>query len=325
MTQTHPELDKFNRTTLLVALLALGIIVHAQHALGQRITPRSKDCPITAIKITPHVYMFRIYDSVCIKYSGGSCAETKRGEGWIRSNRMALDLVLENVGNRDIAALTFHITDRGAGSVQDWDDVPVNLKPGEITSLFYPSNNYRLIDVSFWRDKSVIVELYGLRYGDGEIVSTSCSLGSAPIPEAFQPVKADPNSHVYEGNPDSPPRVLESYDLPQPKQKMPWDITPQEQREYGAKMQACNNLRRQTQNPTLDCVPPSGKVTHAAVFSLVVGEDGLPRNIKLKSGTLGENWDEKEIELLRKWSFGPATKDGKPVAWRIDITVKYAY
>lgn len=286
--KTNLEFDKLDHIILLVALLVFGTISHAQHAPGQgvTVTPRSKGCPITAVKVTPHVYMFRMYDSICVKYSGGACVETKRGEGWTRSNRMALDITVKNVGDRDIAALTFHIADRSTGLAEDWDDIRVNLKPGESTSLFYPSGNYRLIDVGRWRDKSVMVELYGLRYGDGEIVSTSCGLGSAPIPEAFQPVKANPDSPVYEGRPDSPPRVLESYYLPQ---------------------------------------TASGKVTHTAVFSLVVGEDGLPRNVKLISGTLGGDWDNKEIELLQKWNFGPATKDDKPVAWRINVTIHYIY
>ena len=50
-------------------------------------------CPLAAVKITPHVYTFRVYQSVCLKYSGGSCSESTRGEGWTRSNRMAFDLM----------------------------------------------------------------------------------------------------------------------------------------------------------------------------------------------------------------------------------------
>ena len=133
-----------------------------------------------------------------------------------------------------------------------------------------------------------------MQYADGEMVGFSCDVGSAPIPEPFQPAKADPDAPVYEGMPDSPVRVLESYDLAPPKQKMPWEISEREHRDYEAKLRACNNLRRQTGNSSLDCVPPTTE-THKAVFSLVVSEDGEPRDIRLKSGSLGNGWDEKEV------------------------------
>jgi TonB family protein len=58
------------------------------------------------------------------------------------------------------------------------------------------------------------------------------------------------------------------------------------------------------------------------VLWLVVGADGLPRNIKV-SRTLGYGLDEKAIEAVKKWRFKPATKDGKPVAVEVSVQVNF--
>lgn len=291
----------------LIALagFSMAILPMQAHGQGVTVTPLKSECPVAAVKVTPHVYTFRV--------SSG-------GDGWVRSNRMALDLIVKNTSSRDIAAVSVKIANRNRTLIQDWDKVRVNLKPGETTSLFYPNDNYRLIDVSFWGKEPVVVDLFGLRYGDGEIVNTDCRIGSSPLPEPFQPVKANPSSPVFEGQPDSPPRVLESYNLPAPKKTMPSDTTRTESDE---KMQECNNLRRQTNNPHLDCAPFFRGATSTAIFSLVVGADGEPRDIKLKSGTLGGGRDDQEIQLLHKWYFGPAIKDDRPVAFGIDIEVNF--
>jgi TonB family protein len=55
-------------------------------------------------------------------------------------------------------------------------------------------------------------------------------------------------------------------------------------------------------------------------FSIVVGEDGEPRDIKVKAGALGGTLDEEAREALTKWYFAPAMKDGQPVAVRIDVS-----
>ena len=58
------------------------------------------------------------------------------------------------------------------------------------------------------------------------------------------------------------------------------------------------------------------------VLGLVVGEDGMPRNIKIIK-PLGMGLDEKAIETVRSWKFEPARKDGKPVAVEIAIEVDF--
>jgi TonB family protein len=58
------------------------------------------------------------------------------------------------------------------------------------------------------------------------------------------------------------------------------------------------------------------------VIGLVVGEDGMPRSIKIIK-PLGMGLDEKAIETVRSWKFDPARKDGKPVAVEIAVEVDF--
>ena len=58
------------------------------------------------------------------------------------------------------------------------------------------------------------------------------------------------------------------------------------------------------------------------VLQLVVGPDGLPRDIRVVQ-TLGLGLDEKAIEAVKKWRFEPAKKDGKPVAVAVNIQVDF--
>lgn len=58
------------------------------------------------------------------------------------------------------------------------------------------------------------------------------------------------------------------------------------------------------------------------VLRLVVGADGLPRDIQVVRA-LGLGLDEKAIEAVRKWRFEPARKDGKPVAVAVNIEVNF--
>ena len=58
------------------------------------------------------------------------------------------------------------------------------------------------------------------------------------------------------------------------------------------------------------------------VLSLVVGTDGLPRDIRVVR-SLGMGLDEKSIEAVQKWKFEPARKDGQPVAVRIKVETSF--
>jgi TonB family protein len=58
------------------------------------------------------------------------------------------------------------------------------------------------------------------------------------------------------------------------------------------------------------------------VLSVVVGSDGLPRDIKIVQ-ELGHGLDEKAVEAVKEWKFEPAMKDGKPVAVQTYVQVQF--
>ncbi len=58
------------------------------------------------------------------------------------------------------------------------------------------------------------------------------------------------------------------------------------------------------------------------VLNLVVGADGLPRDIKVTT-PLGMGLDEKAVEAVQQWRFNPALKDGEPVAAEVAVEVSF--
>jgi protein TonB len=64
------------------------------------------------------------------------------------------------------------------------------------------------------------------------------------------------------------------------------------------------------------------KFQGTSVVSLIVGPDGLPRDIHI-SRSLGLGLDEKAIEAVKQWKFAPAEKDGKAVAVEISVEVDF--
>ena len=59
-----------------------------------------------------------------------------------------------------------------------------------------------------------------------------------------------------------------------------------------------------------------------SVLSMIVGEDGVPRNVCLKQGA-GYDLDAQAAKAALKYRFEPATKDGDPVAARITMEVNF--
>lgn len=64
------------------------------------------------------------------------------------------------------------------------------------------------------------------------------------------------------------------------------------------------------------------KYQGTVVLSLIVGADGLPRDIRI-ARSVGLGLDEKAIETVKTWKFDPGTKDGKPVATYATIEVAF--
>jgi len=64
------------------------------------------------------------------------------------------------------------------------------------------------------------------------------------------------------------------------------------------------------------------KYQGTVVLSLIVGADGVPRDIRV-ARSVGLGLDEKVIETVKTWKFDRGTKDGKPVATYATIEVAF--
>jgi len=74
--------------------------------------------------------------------------------------------------------------------------------------------------------------------------------------------------------------------------------------------------------------PPSNQLAQAngvagmALYHVVVGADGKPAEIAV-ARPIGFGLDENAVEAIRKASFEPARKDGKPVPVLLDLVVQF--
>lgn len=57
-------------------------------------------------------------------------------------------------------------------------------------------------------------------------------------------------------------------------------------------------------------------------ISLVVGTDGLPRDLKVTCSSLPDS-NQNAIDAVKQWKFAPATQNGKPVAVAIAVEVSF--
>jgi TonB family protein len=64
------------------------------------------------------------------------------------------------------------------------------------------------------------------------------------------------------------------------------------------------------------------KLQGDVLLGVVVDTDGKPRSVWVVQ-TLGEGLDEKSVEAVRRWSFTPATKNGKPVPVLVNLAVPF--
>ena len=64
------------------------------------------------------------------------------------------------------------------------------------------------------------------------------------------------------------------------------------------------------------------KLEGTIVISLVVGADGIPRDVKVLHG-LGLGLDEEAAKAVATWRFKPATKNGEPVGVQAQVEVNF--
>ena len=69
--------------------------------------------------------------------------------------------------------------------------------------------------------------------------------------------------------------------------------------------------------------PPKGfRISGTVLISVIVTPQGEAKDPKvLKS--LEKEIDQSAVEAVMKWQFAPATKDGKPVATRVSVEIRF--
>jgi len=59
------------------------------------------------------------------------------------------------------------------------------------------------------------------------------------------------------------------------------------------------------------------------ILRVIVGIDGRMRNPQVISGYVGPDLDQSAIDVVQKWRFAPATKDGQPVEMPAEVEVNF--
>jgi TonB family protein len=86
----------------------------------------------------------------------------------------------------------------------------------------------------------------------------------------------------------------------------------------------CVTPPRQTYAPDPE-YPEKARKAHdrgTVVVQLVVGTDGLPRDIKVDHNATPA-LDQAAIDAVKKWKFTPAGRNGQPVAVQIRVEVSF--
>jgi TonB family protein len=65
------------------------------------------------------------------------------------------------------------------------------------------------------------------------------------------------------------------------------------------------------------------RVSGAVLLEAIVSPEGVPLNATVMRG-LGSGLDERAVEAVRSWRFRPGLKEGKPVAVKISVEVKFS-
>ena len=77
-----------------------------------------------------------------------------------------------------------------------------------------------------------------------------------------------------------------------------------------------------TPDPSYTEIARSAGYQAKTVLWLIVGADGLPRDVKV-SRPVGLGLDDEAVKAVEAWKFAPAMKDGSPVAVMINVEVNF--
>ena len=66
----------------------------------------------------------------------------------------------------------------------------------------------------------------------------------------------------------------------------------------------------------------AAKLSGDVIVSLIVDQDGLPREVRIAKG-MGNEFDQKAVEAVEQYRFRPATQNGEPVPVNLKIEVRF--
>jgi protein TonB len=64
------------------------------------------------------------------------------------------------------------------------------------------------------------------------------------------------------------------------------------------------------------------RISGTVLIGLVVGSNGEPRDVHVVK-SLEKEIDQSAVEAVQKWRFEPAKKDGKPVAVKVSVEIRF--
>ena len=76
------------------------------------------------------------------------------------------------------------------------------------------------------------------------------------------------------------------------------------------------------QNPDYPESLRKANLSGNVIVSLVVDQDGIPRNVEVAKG-MGNEFDEKAVEAVQQYRFKPATRNGEPVPVNLKVEVDF--
>jgi len=69
--------------------------------------------------------------------------------------------------------------------------------------------------------------------------------------------------------------------------------------------------------------PATGfRITGSVLVGLIITSKGEPKDVHVVR-SLDKNVDQSAIDAVKQWRFDPATKDGKAVAVRINVEIRF--
>jgi periplasmic protein TonB len=75
-------------------------------------------------------------------------------------------------------------------------------------------------------------------------------------------------------------------------------------------------------NPKPDSGTKGFRITGQVLIALIVNSRGLPVNVHVLR-SVDREIDASAVEAVRQWRFEPARRDGKPVAVRVTVEIRF--